>query len=577
MATKKKAGAQLPLAPSPGAPRRPPAGGASIDGDDLLRRANAGDPRALAKLEPPAAPKTPTGRLTVARLTVHGVLGVEDSTIDLADITVLAGANATGKSTHLKALRSALGIDRTALARLARIDDSVVDSDGKEPSVEVLLVGEDREVQVTRRGAGSPEVRERVGEDWRKVPRPVEWLRDLIDVEAANPAAWLAADDETRATAVLAAMPLAGYDRAAALKAAGLETFRLPPLPAGLHPLEDLEQIEAAVFSSRTEVNRQERAEHDAATKLLAGLPAEAPGDVEKDVRMAEFDNAALADAIAREEEAADAAEREAAQAAAGALRVAQERIGGAFKAEAARLRAAHEAAAAELRAAAERRIAELLAETETAIDALKTRGEGEIDAAQEAAEKARQAAREKRENARFALDAKKRTLAEGREKLAALRAQQQTAETDRHVRSTAAEAQAKAREHAARAAALTAGIEALKRYRLQLAERLPIKGLRIAFDEKGRKSLLLDNVPLGQVNDGRLVELATEVSLLRSRPADPARPHLPLVLLDGMEKLDPKARAALLREIASRGAQVVAAVVGPEALRTLRGEAAVA
>ncbi len=523
----------------------------------------------------PTAPKAAPGRLTVSRLTVRGVLGLDESVIDLADITVLSGANATGKSSHLKALRSALGIDRTALARLARVGPD----EAEEPSVEVLLVGEDREVQVTRKGAGSPEVRERVGEDWRVVPRPVEWLRSILDTEAANPALWLAADDETRAAAVLAAMPLEGYSREAALKAAGLDSFRLPPIPQGLHPLEDLEQVEAAVFNSRTEVNRQERAEHDAATKLLAGLPAEAPpaGALLTKVAMEEERARKLADEVAREEEAIEAAEREATQAAASTLRAGQERIGAAFKASAAELRAAHERQAAELRAAAERRIAELLAETETAIDALKTRGEAEIDEAQAAAEASRETARQKRQEALQALEAKRRDLVAGRERLAALREQQRAAETDRHVRATAEAAKTKAREHAARAAALTAGIEALKRYRLQLAERLPIKGLAVHFDEKGRKSLTLDGVPLAQVNDGRLVELATEVSLLRSRPATDGRPYLPLVLLDGMEKLDPKARAALLREIASRGAQVVAAVVGPEALRTLRGDEATA
>jgi hypothetical protein len=497
----------------------------------------------------PLAPQAVPGRLTVSRLTIHGVLGVEDSTIDIDTITVLSGENASGKSSHLKALRSALGIDRTQLGRLARVGAD----EAEEPSVEVLLVGEDREVQVTRKGAGSPEVRERVGDDWRKVPRPVEWLRDLIDVEAANPAAWLAADDEARAAAVLAAMPLDGYSRAEALKAAGLEGFRLPPIPAGLHPLEDLEQIEETVRSSRTEVNRQERAEHDAAAKLLAGLPAEAPGDVAAIVAAGDREASRLAEEIARETEAIEAA-----------YRLADEKISGAFKVEAGRLRAAHEAKAAEVRAAAEQRVAELLAETETAIDVAKTSGEADLDRAQTMRLEGVQA-----------LEAKRRDLATGREKLAALREQQRAADTDSHVRATAAEAQAKAKEHEARARALTAGIEALRRYRLELAGRLPIKGLAVKFDEKGRKSLTLDGVPLAQVNTGRLVELATEVSLLRNRPATDGRAFLPLVLLDGIEALDPKARAALLREVASRGAQVVAACVGPEAMRALRGDAA--
>jgi len=516
-----------------------------------------------------------SGRLTIARLTVHGVLGVEDSTIDLEKITVLSGQNASGKSTHLKALRSCLGIDRTALARLTRIPDgqdaaAPEDLLPGEPSVEVLLVGEDREVQVTRRGSGSPEVRERVGEDWRKVPRPVEWLHALLDVEAANPALWLAADDEARATAVLAAMPLEGYSREAALQAAGLLGFRLPPLPTGLHPLEDLELVEDAVFSARTEIKRQERAEHDAATKLLSGLPAEAPGDVADRIAQSEEAIRTLEAQIVREEAAAEAAQREAVQSATATAKAAVDKATADFREKAAKLRAFHESAAAEARAEAERLVAKHLAEVEAKIAEFKEWADIEAGTAREAEAKARQAAVLEREEARAESDLPKRALAEVRELLAADREQQRSADTDRHVRATAEAAEAKARDHEARAGELTAGIEALRRYRLELAGRLPVKGLAVAFDEKGRKSLTLDGVPLAQVNTGRLVELATEVSLLRCGKGTAA---LDVILLDGIENLDPKARAALLREVAARGAQVIAAAVTDGPFRVLRGE----
>ena len=503
-----------------------------------------------------SAKKKPAGRLSVARLTIHGVLGVEDSVIDLDTITVLSGANATGKSTHLKALRCALGIDRTSLGRLARISDEP--AAGEEPSVEVLLVGEDREVQVTRRGGGSPEVRERVGEDWRKVPRPVEWLQRLIDVEAANPALWLASDDETRAAAVLAAMPLEGYRREDALRAAGLEAFRLPPVPPGLHPLVELEQIEDAVRLARTEVNRQERAEHDAGQKLLAGLPAEAPADVAGLLGVAVASAEAQAVALAREEEAAKAAER---------ATVAQARAGRDLaKAD---IQARQDVALVAARAAHE---AALRVELE-AIRALHDQESAAV-AHREAEWLAH--AQETRANSQQALDAFRATLGELRERVATLRAQQQGAETDRHVRATAAAAEEQARVLEEKAAWLTDGISRLQRFRLELAEKLPIKGLSVRFDEKGRKSLALDGVPLSQVNDGRLVELATEVSLLKQGPRDDDSTYLPLVLLDGIERLDPAARRALLREVAARGTQVIAAVVGPDALQALRGEEAV-
>lgn len=510
------------------------------------------------------------GRLTISRLTAKGVLGIEESTIDLDTITVLAGSNGTAKSSHLAAIRSALGIDRTSLARLARIENGTAE---EAPMVEVILVGEDREVLVSRKGGESPEVRERVGEDWRKVPRPVEWLRNLIDVQAANPALWLAMKDEDLAAALLEAMPLPAYSRSDAMAAAGLPDFRLPPIPAGLHPLEELEQIEAAIFSARTEVNRQERTEHDAATKLLSGLPAEAPVDASVRIERGDAEVSALAAEIARQDSEADAAERAASLDAERTRNEGEARITADFKLSAAKLRTEHEQRAAEIRAAAERRVAELAAEMETAIDAMRTRGEEGIRQFDQAWTEACVAAAQAHEKARAAIQVKRQNLQAGRELLATLRAQQSAIETDRHVRATAQEAKAKAAQHEERALVLTHALEALKRYKLKLASQLPIPGLAVQFSDGGKKSLTLDGVPLAQVNDGRRAELATEVSLLRSRPPEDGRPYLPLVLLDGIEKLDPSRRVALLREVAARGTQIIAACVVSDPMKVLRGE----
>ncbi len=517
-----------------------------------------------------------SGRLTVARLHGRRVLGIEETTIDLGTITVLEGKNASGKSSHLALLRSVLGVDRTSLARLERVEAGPTAPAGAEeepPYGEVLLVGEDREVRVSKTGGDTAEVAERDGDQWRKVPRPAEWLRSLVNVSAASPAAWLAMNDEDKATAILEACPLERYSRTEALRVAGLEGFRLPAIPAGLHPLEDLELVEKAVFMSRTEVNRQRDAEHDAATKLLAGLPAQAPADAGVEVAELEARAAGLAADMARQEAQDDAAEREAVAAARNAYTAEEQRVAGEFKAEAAKMRRAFDARAAEIRAEAERRIAADQADTDRAILELQQRGEATLDERSTEEEAAVSQARERRDAARVETERRKAELAAGRERLASLRAQQQAVETDRHVRATADAAEAKARQHGERSAALTAALEALTRYKLQLAESLPIKGLAVHFDERGRKSLTLDRVPLDQVNAARRYSLAVEQSLLRNRPALDGQPYLPVVLLDDAEKLDPETRAGVLREIASRGSQVIAAVVSPTTFRVLRGE----
>ena len=250
-------------------------------------------------------------------------------------------------------------------------------------------------------------------------------------------------------------------------------------------------------------------------------------------------------------------------------------RVAADFKLSAAKLRREHDAKAAEIRAEAERRIAGLLAETEAAIADIRTRGEEAIESGSQKAERQVSDAQEIREAARAAAESRKADLAQGREALAGLRAQQQSIETDRHVRATAAQAEAKAREHEVRAAELTAALEALTRYKLQLAEQLPIKGLAVTFSEKGKKSLTLDGIPLATLNSGRLYKLATEVTLVRNDVPDDGSPRVRLVLLDGLEKLDRETQLGVLRECAERGTQVIACVVSEASLQVLSGEAA--
>ena len=507
------------------------------------------------------------GQLHIARLRLANVLGVEDSVIDLDTITELAGGNARGKSTHLSAIRACLGIDRTSLARLVRLEDGQP-VEGK-PEVEVLLVGDDCEARVTRKGDGSPEVKLRIGETWTVPPRPGDWLRDLIG-SGANPARWLAMPDEEKATEVLAAMRLPNYSRAAALSAAGLPDFRLPAIPDGLHPLEDLELVEAAIFSSRTQVNAEERREKDAATKLLAGLPAAAPADVAEELGAIEASAQAMASELAAKEVAVLAEERRVRQETEATHDAGAEKIKADFKGKSAKLRAEHQAQAAAIRAEAECRIADLAVETEGQVGVMRSADEAALDVIGATFAQAQDSARLNREGIVATLAKSAESLAQARERIASLRERHTNNQADRRLRETAAEAQAQAARHAEQSDKLTAGLNGLKRYRLELASALPISGLAVKFDEKGKKSLTLDGVPLSQINGARRATLAVEVSLLGASVPEDGRPSLPLVLLDDAEKLDDETRAALYREVASRGSQIIAAVVSKGPFRVL-------
>lgn len=517
-------------------------------------------------------------RLRIARLHQHNVMGCEDITLDLGDVTVLAGENAAGKSGILRGIRAWLGIDRTSLVRIQRLDDDGAPAEGGPPTIEGLLVDEDGapRLEIRRTGDGSPEVMEHVGGTVTQWRRPVERLRDLIDVSAANPALMLAASDEDFATMVLEALPLPQYSRAKALEMAGLEAFPLPRIPAGLHALEDLQMIEDAVFGSRTEINRQRDREHDAATQLMAGLPAQAPDDVAADLAELEAEDRDLSARGSSARAEADSARSAVVREADSALVLTQERVSGAFRVEAAKRRSAHESLAAQIRAEAEARISAALAATNEAIEQFKADGEAEIADAETARNLAVDAADRAHQEAMIALDEMRAKVASVRERLAALRAQSEAIATDRHVRAQAEAGEARAAEWAAKSDALTAALKALKAYKGYLAASLPIKGLSVTIDDKARKIVTIDGVPRSMVNDGRLAEIVTEIALLRQRPPEDGRPYLPLVLLDGIERVDPARRKALLRAVAEQKVQVIAACVTDGAFRCLTGDDAI-
>lgn len=545
--------------------------------DDRPADRSAGGTAVATGAGPAAGSAQPVTTLRIHRLAAKGFGGIPDGerlVIDFApDVTVLRGENASNKSTILAALRCGLGIDRVAASRRSHIGQ---DGTPAKPEIEIELRGDDRELHVRRVGDGSPEVRERVGEDWRVVPRPVEWLRDLVDVQAAVPEGFIEASNDDRATMLLEALELPGYSRAEALAAAGLDAFQLPPIPEGLHPLEDLEKVMDAVFSSRTEVNRQRDTEAEAAKKLLAGLPAEAPDDPADQLAAAEDDLRVRSDDLARAEEANDRLRADAVAAAARELQAVRERSAARTAAQADALHAKHETVAAEIRAEAERRIADLAADVERQIAEARAVADAAIQGAVEAEAGARTAADKAHADARAELASRAAALGAKREAVAALREQQRTAAQDRHVRGIAAEALQKAEAHATRSHKLTAGLQALRQYAVGLAGKLPIKGLEVRYDDKGRRTMSLDGVPLDQLNTGRLRELADEVALLHAEARAGGRVSIPLILLEWMEQVDEGRRAEHLRALAARGAQVVAAVVAPGPLKVLRGEAAI-
>lgn len=509
-----------------------------------------------------------SGHLHVARVVLRnfGGVGQEERALDFVPgANVVVGANASGKTSVLHAIRCALRISRSAASRNAHIG-----SEGRPEITLTLRRGDEGEIIVRCVGDESPTVREIVGEDVRDVPRAVEFLKGLVDVAGADPKAFEDATPDEQAEMLLEALDFPNYSRAAALEAAGLQGFRLPAIPDGLHALEDIEKIAAAVEEARRATGSERDMERATAAKLLKDLPAQAP-TAPKDQAAAQAEADKLGQDLAAEEQRIKAEYERTVDVAKATAETEAGKIRSGFEADRAKLRADHEAEAARLRAACEKRVAELLAEVETKVDDLRTKGDArlaEIDKETEAAERAANKA------AAVAIAALTPRHDDLQKRRAALLAGRQGAEAyaaDTKVRTMAAEAKAKAETHERRWKELDESLRALRRHAAELAGAAPIKGLVVSFDEKGKRLVTLDSKPLDKLSASESSALAARVAALRSRSGGTERP-LKLILLDEIGRTTLSRRRALLEELTAGGAQVIAALASEDAELGVRG-----
>lgn len=493
-------------------------------------------------------------QLRVVSVEIKDVLGAREFAMKPGEVTILRGRNGSGKSTALQAVQAALA--GGSLARLARVDGS-----GEETEPEVVLVIEGKggsSYRVERTGK-DVRVRARVGDTagFEDVPRPQAWLSGLFDSGCANPVRFLAAPDKDRALMLLEALPLK-LDRGALLAEMDLAAGDLPPVPEGLHPLEQLALIRDAVFRQRTGVNRDATGKAQAAEQTRRNAPAVVPEDVSQQLAEGQESVTLAAASIAREEEAASSALRESVKEAESGLALIEESVKGTFKAEAAKLRKDHEAKAAAIRAEAERQVAEDAARVDAEVEALRTKGEAQLADAGEAAEFVTAKARERHAEALGALEAKKRALASERERLAALRAQSDASAKAKALHEQAAQFDLEAKRLELESTHLTKALDALDRFRRRMAEHLPIAGLEIED-----KVIRVNGVPFEQLNTAQRVGIAVKVATLRAKAQ-----RLPVVFVDGAEALDSEHFDALVAALKAENVQAFLGRVTDEDFR---------
>jgi len=492
----------------------------------------------------------------VARIRIHNVLGIEALEFKLGQgLTVIEGANSTGKTSVLSAISAALGggHDASLIRRGASEAEAVlVLDDGTE--VKKRITPRKSSVDVdTPDGLGAGQ----------------KYLNRLIKGEALDLVAFIDAEPKRRVEMLRAALPQPSPELVAEAKAlCDRVGTALGSGPRTLDPEKDsilgfLEATIAEVYDRRTFVGRQAREARAAHAETRRALPSDhamrrSVEAVDADLARgrAELDGKLKA---LRQEELTQRSECAAALARIGqeqqnrsraesaSLAKRQDAIGEKYAeqldsvdAEIAELRAKL-AEAQGRRAAIEKgrqaEVANVQAGIKAAIEKIDAEcAQLQANAEREAAAKWAEAAARQQSVASVGEAEQRARLAE-RDAAIALRALLGQVEQNDAV----------ARKFEAGYEALTGVVDALRALESRVLGSIPVDGLAVKDGE-----VYLRDVPFPRLSGAEQVQLAVEVARLGIGP-------LPLILCDRLESLDAERLEALRKRVSEVGLQLVA------------------
>lgn len=198
-------------------------------------------------------------KLKVSHVRIQNVLGIAELEFAPGGFTEISGANGSGKTSTIEALRAALrgGHDGTLLRK-------------GEDKGEIVLVLDDG--TTIKKSITAEATNVTILRNEKKLSRPAEAIKALHDVLSVNPVEFLRAPEKARVDALLQVMPIE-VDRARLVQIAGADICQ----PVAATGIDLIETIKKAVFDQRTGVNRAARDKEGAINQLRATLPDEVP------------------------------------------------------------------------------------------------------------------------------------------------------------------------------------------------------------------------------------------------------------------------------------------------------------
>lgn len=425
--------------------------------------------------------------MQVSRIKISNILGIEELEIEAGKFITVSGKNGVGKTSVVEAIKAALsgGHDATLLRNGA-------------DKGEVVLVLEDGATITKKVMAGKSE-QSFADAEGRKIARPAEAIRQLVDALSVNPVEFLTVPRKQQVSALLEAMPMEA-DLAELSRISGLG---LTDHYRGMHALDAIESVRKSIYDERTGVNRAAKEKAATVKQLSDSLPDDTvlPAGEDEEALRADLQDleTARVDALAK-------------------VDVKLEEI-----------QSAHEAAVAEVR----EQIAAL---------------EVKITEANEGFRQAKLKAGEKKAeiNGRAAV---KRAELQG--KLDVINAGREQRAKAAQARETVAVMTREASELEQQAGRLTDAIDRLDDYKASLLKSLPIPGLEVRGGD-----IFYHGIAFERLNSAEQVKVAVELAKIRAG-------KLGIVCVDGIERLDPDAFAAFREASIASGVQMVVTRVG--------------
>lgn len=433
--------------------------------------------------------------MKVVSVKIHNILGIEDFEITPKEINRFEGKNATGKTSTLEAIKSALkgGHDATLLRN------------GAEEGQVVILLDDGLEIKKTITG-DKTDLSVKYPRSGVKVDKPQTHLNALTDALSVNPVEFLNAPANKRAEYLLQAMPL----KVTAQDLKGIYDY-VPSKDE--HAFTVMAAIDKLIYDERTGVNRLKDEKRKTAKQLGETLPLEE--DATDWGKMVADTTQELSEAktqLKNAKEKAESTHKNMVQGIEICRKDGLQAITDKYADELAKLNAWRAEENAKVLDVEKKALEEEAARDKSALAEINARLAGQIE-----------------------------NLTAGLSKAQA-NAKQQT--VHENTRKMIAQHEDEALKHEADSDGLTARLEALQALRLKILGNLPIPGISVVDGQ-----VMKDGVPYDRLNTAAQIEIAVAIAKIRAK-------DLGIVCVDGLECLDDENFAAFEKAMTGSGLQ---------------------